>query len=136
MLLFKPYHVFPIISEDPKIQKTETRRIWKKCRVKIGAIHQCRLSYYDAPGFASVEITDVYEQPLGEMTEEATIREGGYTLPEYKKIWEIIGNRPWNPMEEVFVVEIQIAKVNLAQETIKKYETMYRAHMQALRGIA
>nr|WP_321349737.1 ASCH domain-containing protein [uncultured Methanoregula sp.] len=128
MLLFKPYHVAPIIDHN----KTETRRIWKKRRAKPGSIHFCRLAF-DHNYFAQVRILDVYEQTLGEMTAEAAKNEGGYTLCEYARLWQIINKTPLNPLEEVYVVEMQCTVVNLSSEDMEKYRSMYRAHMQALR---
>jgi hypothetical protein len=141
MLLFKPYHVFPIVMPAlPVMQrdaepKTETRRAWKKPRAKIGSTHKCRLKF-DENYFARVEILDVYEQPLGEMTELAALHEGGYTLEEYARIWQIINKAPLNPLEEVYVVEMRCIEVNISTEDLVKYGCMYRDHMQALRGAA
>lgn len=139
-LLFKPYHVFPIVASTlypmtvvPTRAKTETRRAWGKPRAKIGSTHLCRLDFTDNY-FAKVNIRDVYKQPLGEMTEEAAMNEGGYTLEEYGRLWQIINKKPLNPLEEVFVVEMLCVEVNLSQIQIEKYGCMYREHMQALRG--
>jgi hypothetical protein len=142
MLLFKPYHVFPIvcpllpiICEEQANPKTETRRAWTKPRAKVGSVHQCKLNFYD-PCFAKVEIRDVYEQPLGEMTKCAALREGGYTLDEYKRLWQIINKEPLNPLEEVFVVEMRCVEVNISSADLVRYGSMYRNHMQALRSEA
>jgi len=131
MLLFKPYHVAPIIDHD----KTETRRFWKKPRAKRGSIHFCRLRF-DHNYFGRVEILDVYEQPLGEMSEESAQAEGGYTLEEYARIWQIINKTPLNPLMEVFVVEMKCIEVNVNTDDLVKYRGMYRQHMQAIRSAA
>lgn len=142
MLLFKPYHVFPIVAPALPITfpehidpKTETRRSWAKPRAKVGAEHFCRLRF-DHNYFAKVEILDVYQQPLGEMTEEAARNEGGYTLIEYAHIWQIINGSLLNPAEEVYVVEMKCTEVNISTEDLLKYRSMYREHMQALRYAA
>lgn len=134
MLLFKPYHVFPILDGI----KTETRRTWEKPRAKAGSDHQCRTRMFSGKDdyFAIVDILDVYQQPLGEMTEEAARKEGGYTLAEYAHIWEIIGGSPLNPLEEVWVVEMALLVDHTTIEDLKKYGSMYREHMQALRAAA
>ena len=140
MILFKPYHVHPIvvIDEDPMIRKTQTRRVWKKQRAKIGSRHQCKTRMFTVKDdyFALVEILDVYEQPLGDMTEEDARAEGGYTLAEYARIWEIINKAPPNPLQEVFVVEMECVEVKISPSDLVKYGSMYREHMRALRGIA
>ncbi len=145
MLLFKPYHVFPVLAAtlspmDPlragcQVPKTETRRIWKKPRARVGAIHQCRTRMFSGKDdyFGKVEIRDIYEQSLGEMDEGSARNEGGYTLPEYQHIWEVIGKQPWNPLEEVFVVEMRCVDTHVSHEDLVKYRSMYREHMQAIR---
>ena len=84
--------------------------------------------------FGKVEIRDVYEQPLGEMDEGSARNEGGYTLPEYRHIWEVIGKRPWNPLEEVWVVEMLCVEVHVNPEDLGNYRSMYRDHMHAIRS--
>jgi hypothetical protein len=134
VILFKSYHIFPIVCEDPAIQKTETRRAWKKDRALVGSTHQCKTNFYD-PCFAKVEILDVYQQPLGEMTTSACRAEGGYSCGgEYTRLWQIINKEPLNPLEEVHVIEMECTEMNLTPSEVEKYETMYRMHMAALRG--
>lgn len=140
MLLFKPYHVGPIIAPALPIEmgipaKTETRRDWIKPRAKAGSVHQCKLNFYDKH-FAKVEIIDVYEQPLGEMSEESAQAEGGYSLAEYARIWQIINKVPLNPLMEVYVVEMKCIEVNVNTDDLVKYRSMYGEHMRALRGAA
>jgi hypothetical protein len=142
LLLFKPYHVFPLVAPTihpmagvPTPAKTETRRVWKKPRAKIGSTHLCRLDF-SANYFAKVDIRDVYKQPFGEMTEEAAMNEGGYTLEEYARLWRFINKKPLNLLEEVYVVEMLCVEVNLGPLEIEKYGCMYRDHMQALKGAA
>lgn len=86
--------------------------------------------------FGKVEIRDVYEQPLGEMDEGSARNEGGYTLAEYRRLWEIIGKKPWNPLETVYVVEMLCTEVHVSHEDLVKYRSMYREHMHALRSAA
>jgi len=55
-------------------------------------------------------VTDVYEQPLGEISEVDADREGGYTLAEFRETWEEInGEDSWDPTKEVWVVEFEYA---------------------------
>lgn len=52
-------------------------------------------------------VARVYTQRLGDMTEEDARKEGGYTLEEFKKVWEEINETPWNPDEVVYVYEFE-----------------------------
>lgn len=63
-----------------------------------------------------IRVIDVYEQLLGEMTEEDAVREGGYTLDEFREKWEEI-NDGWDPEQLVWVVEIEYAGDTDPRET-------------------
>jgi hypothetical protein len=117
------------------IAKTETRRVWKRKMANAGAVHQCRTLMYAGKDdyFGKVEILDIYEQPLGEMDEGSARNEGGYTLPQYRHIWEVICKQPWNPREEVYVVVMRCTEVHVSSEDLVKYRSMYREHMQTIR---
>ena len=52
-------------------------------------------------------ITKVYTQRLGDMSEEEALKEGGYSLEEFKKLWERI-NGSWNPDEVVVAYEFRL----------------------------
>ncbi len=108
MILFKKFHIEPIKAGT----KISTRRKGKK-RWREGSIHQCYTKLPFSKGgaipFAPVRIERVYEQSLGEMTEQDAKKEGGYTLDEFRKRWaEMHGF--WNPTETVWVVEFHLAR--------------------------
>lgn len=105
MLLFKEWHMKAI----QKGEKTQTRRVWKESynKPKKGSIHQAKTclickEYY----FAKLEILDVYQERLGDITPEDALKEGGYTVEEFKRIWIGI-NGEWNPDLMVWVVEFK-----------------------------
>lgn len=106
-LLHKPRHV-PLIFVTR--EKTETRRIWddEKNRPRVGSVHIITTEYYqrreEAAGW--VRILDVYQEPLGAMTEEDFEAEGGYTEEEFKAVWRDI-NGEWDPEQIVDVVEYE-----------------------------
>ena len=72
MLLFKPEHVQPILDG----RKTETRRIWKKQRAKVGSVHLAKTKMLSKEYFAKIKILDVYQERLINITEEGARREG------------------------------------------------------------
>jgi len=105
MLLFKKEHLEPIYSG----LKTQTRRLWKKQRVKVGAIHQIKLKLFDKKNYGRVIITDVKKEKLLDITEEDAKSEGGYNRKTYLEKWfEITPSSPPNP--EVFVVNFKFKK--------------------------
>ena len=46
---------------------------------------------------------------LGDFTPEDAKREGGYTLPEFKKVWEQIHDQEWDDSETVYVIKFEVA---------------------------
>jgi hypothetical protein len=73
MLLFKPEHV-PLILEKTK---TETRRIWKKRRCKVGSIHKAKTQMLSKEYFAKLKILDCHKEEFRCITEEGAKAEGG-----------------------------------------------------------
>jgi hypothetical protein len=107
MILFKPCHVEPILNGT----KTQTRR---KCnglpRWKLGSIHQCQTQLFKNDSvFAKVRIIGVDYEYLGVITEQDAMAEGGYTIDEYKKVWEEI-NGKWDYYTRVWVIDFELVE--------------------------
>jgi hypothetical protein len=86
MLLFKPEHVKPVDSG----LKTETRRIWKKKRCKVGSIHKAKTKMLSKNYFALLKIKAVWKEEFHCITEEGARKEGGYTRDAFiDKFFEI-----------------------------------------------
>jgi uncharacterized protein YqfB (UPF0267 family) len=109
-MIFQEHHREQIRSGD----KTMTRRGWDSNQVTPGKTYRATLGGNVDQGMlversdcdCFIRVTDVYEQPLGEMSEVDADREGGYTLDELKETWEAInGEDSWDPTKEVWVVE-------------------------------
>lgn len=103
MILFKPYHIFPILIG----LKTETRRTWEKPRVKIGSIQKAKTRMISKAYFARLRILAVYQQRLGDMTEQDAYEEGGYTLEGYKQAFQKIYGE-WDENMIVYVVKFEV----------------------------
>ena len=59
--------------------------------------------------FADLDILNIYRKKLSEFDENDAMREGGYTLDEFKELWkELHGD--WNPNESVYVIQFKIAR--------------------------
>jgi len=102
MLLFKPEHVDPILTGE----KTQTRRIWKKPRAKIGSIHLAKITMLSKEYFAKLKIMDVRKERLGDITEADAQAEGGYTVDTFRQVWTLI-NGSWEPDTMVYVVTFE-----------------------------
>lgn len=99
-MLFKPPHIVMIDNGT----KTETRRIWKRPHAKRGGEYRAKTKMMSKEYFMIIRATIVYQQRIGDMTEENARNEGGYTLEEYKKVWRDI-NGKWDDDLYVYVVE-------------------------------
>lgn len=103
-ILFQDRHL-PLIREGAK---TATRRDWaenygrpKPGRV-YGAVTEMFVEAADVECW--IRISDVYRQPLGEMTGRDFDAEGGYSEDEFREIWvDLHGD--WDPDLVVDVVE-------------------------------
>ncbi len=106
-MLFKPEHVEPIMCG----RKTQTRRVWKRCRAKVGAVHKAKLEMLSRDYFALLRITGVRQERLGEISEADAKAEGGYTVESYRQEWiEINGAGAWDPDLVVYVVDFVVVK--------------------------
>ena len=107
MLLFKSKHIEPILNGT----KVETRRIWKRQRVKVGSIHQCRTQMLNKEScFARVRILDVKMQRLNDMTEEEAHREGYQSKHEYLLSFAEINKLEQLPNDELYAVTFEVVK--------------------------
>lgn len=112
MLLFKPYHA-KLIQEGIK---TQTRRIWKKPRCKIGSIHKAKTKMLSKDYFAELFIVDVHKEFLLDISEKDAWKEGGYTKEQFLRIWDEI-----NPIHlSKSNPEVYVISFNQTQESIKE----------------
>jgi hypothetical protein len=77
MFLFKEYFMHLIA----KGLKTQTRRLHKRARAKIGAVHQCRTKLFGEP-FAYIKILRVWQEKLEDISQEDVYAEGLDMTPE------------------------------------------------------
>lgn len=107
-LLFKPPHI-PLIRDG---KKTATRRDWAENypRPKPGSIRMAVTEMFtsDEECDCYIRVTDVYEEPLGELDQEDARKEGGYGIDDFREAWEQInGEGSWDPDMVVDVVEFE-----------------------------
>lgn len=103
-MLFKPEHIEMI----KKGEKTQTRRNWKKRMAKKDGIYKVKTQMLSKEYHCKIKVTkDPYKQRLGDINTYDALEEGGYTLNEYKEIWESI-NGSWDDEMEVDVIEFEL----------------------------
>jgi len=102
VILFRPEHVGLILDK----RKTETRRLWKVCRVRVGRIYQARTELFGKP-FAYIRVDGIWQEQLGRISKESVMAEGYDSLEAFKEIWvKINGN--WDPDDIVWVVKFSV----------------------------
>ena len=107
MMMFQPEHVAPILSG----RKTETRRLWKSQRVKVGSIQKAKLKMFSKDSFAHIRILGVWQERLGDISEESVWAEGYDTLEEYKGVLERVNKRRhlvWDDDLAVWAVKFEL----------------------------
>lgn len=72
MLSFSRESARKILNGD----KTETRRFWEKCRVKVDSLQQAKCEGWYAAPFALLKVVKVWQEALAELDIEAVRREG------------------------------------------------------------
>ena len=80
MIIFRQRFIAPILAG----RKTQTRRLWKKARVRIGGIYEGR-TYRAGKPFVRLHVLDVERERLGNISEEDAVREGYETSAEFLK---------------------------------------------------
>lgn len=103
MILFKPCHVEMIKAGA----KTQTRRVWKRPRAKVGSIHKVKTVMLSKDYHCKIRILDVRRERLGDISEDDARAEGGYTVAEYIEIWKAI-NGVFDPDQLVYVVDFEV----------------------------
>ncbi len=88
MMLFKPEHV-PMVLDGTK---TETRRIWKRQRAKVGSIHLAKTKMLSKDYFARLRILSVHQEPLLNISEEGAKAEGYSSREGYLEAFYRINN--------------------------------------------
>jgi ParB family chromosome partitioning protein len=102
-LPFRLSHMEPIL----KGTKTQTsRKGIPDPKVKVGA--RVHAAVWE-PHVADLIITLIERKRLADFTELDAEREGGYTLEEFKKVWQNIHGE-WNENEVVYVIHFSLAK--------------------------
>lgn len=106
-MLFKDYHI-PMIRSG---SKTATRREWERRQAVPGNAYIASTEMFTSHEEADcyIRVDDVYEQPLGDMTDADAQAEGDYeTLEEFRDGYEAVyGEGSWDDEKVVWVVEFE-----------------------------
>lgn len=106
MILFKDYHIKPILRG----RKTQTRRAWKRQRVKIGSIQKVKTHVLSTEYHCKIRILEVHQERLGDISADDVYAEGYSSLDEYVDAWIEI-NGFFNPDQIVYVVTFEFVSI-------------------------
>jgi len=102
-LIFREEHI-SMIREGVK---TQTRRLHKH-PLKVGKIYQVKRSWVKYTDI-HILITRRYRQRLGDITPTEALKEGNFTVEEFREVWKRI-NGSWDPYTVVWVYEFRLWK--------------------------
>jgi hypothetical protein len=102
-MLFKLEHVEPILSGSV----TQIRKNWGKPMAKVGSVHKAKTALFSKESFASIRITGLRKERLGEISLEDVYKEGYDDLESYKAAWKrSVG--VWDPNIMVYIVNFEL----------------------------
>lgn len=106
-ILFKPEHIPPILSG----QKTQTRRLWTRWRVKEGGLYWAQTKLFEPLSrFARIKCLRRWKEPLGAISREDALAEGAESIEHYFQIFrQINGDVPLDTT--VCAVEFRVAEI-------------------------
>ncbi|UTF56030.1 ASCH domain-containing protein [Natronosalvus rutilus] len=106
-MLFKDYHMEQIRSGS----KTVTRREWERRQAKPDGVYIASTEMFTSHDEADcyIRVDDVYQQALGDMTDEDARAEGDYEdLADFRAGYELVyGEGSWDPEKVVWVIEFE-----------------------------
>jgi len=102
-LMFKKHHLKMVLDGT----KTMTRRVHKR-PLKAGRVYQLKRDWYHMID-ERIKILRVFQERLGDISEEDARKEGGYTIEQFKEVWRDI-TEAWTPDLEVTVYEFEVVE--------------------------
>ena len=113
MILFKEKHVAPILNGE----KTQTRRLWPHgCRVKLNSIHIAKTAMMDPmSAFARIQISDVFQESLLDITIDDATAEGYPTIQSYLDTFATINRLDQIPMNEIRKIKVWVVKFEVVE---------------------
>ncbi len=82
-VLFKPYLVEPILNGT----KTQVRRLWNRCLVKVGGTYKAKTSFSSNSTVAALLITCTKIEKLGRIDRDGIKKGACRSLEHFKEIW-------------------------------------------------
>lgn len=112
MILFQKEHIKPILEG----KKTQTRRLWKKPRVKVGSIHKAKVRLFDKKCFAKLRILDIWRHNLWFMSLKEVRAEGYDSREEFYDAFCKINKIERDIEKGIIVWAVEFEVVNFKKE--------------------
>lgn len=87
-------------------RKTQTRRLHSRL-LRVGHIYAIQVSRVESTGYY-IKITNVYQQRLGDVSEDEAAKEGFDNLEEFKETWIRISGS-WDSEMKVVVYDFELS---------------------------
>lgn len=99
-------------------RKVTTRRKWKKNKqgkvvapYKPGREYKAQERMFTSDYFAMIEVTNISEGILADMTQDDVYREGYRTEAEFKAAWAHIHEEPYNALQKVWGIDFEVTQI-------------------------
>jgi len=103
---------FRLGNVEAVLNETKTQISLKGLDSKIRKDSTVQADLYE-PHFADLRVRDILRKRLGDFTDDDAKREGGYSLEQFKRLWEeTYGEGSWDPDERVDVVRFEVVGLN------------------------
>ena len=105
------------IGKIQRREKTQTRRVSKTWRAKVGSIHQIRAKLF-GPSHCRIKVLRRWEEPLGAISDADAMAEGGYSREDYiRGFCEMHRARGVTPETAVKCYEFELVEESLSIST-------------------
>lgn len=117
-MLFKPEHIEPILAG----RKTETRRLWKTPHAKVGSVQKCKTEMISLNYFAKIQIGDVHQEALLNISDAGAIAEGYANRMEYFQAFFRINKIPVPKQEAALHTIIYVVGFKCVENHFHEYQ--------------
>lgn len=113
-------------------QKTETRQMWAKVKVKPGVVYVAKDEGWMRPGFAKIRVLAVFREPLAMVDGEAAKREGFASVDEFLEEFLRLNSKKVGGAKSL--LDVNLEKLLSVEPFVVRFEVVER--MESVRKLA
>lgn len=108
MVLFTDYSAAYIIAK----RKWQTRRLWKKPRVRAGGKYYCQLNLRKESRFATIRVISIEEWDGKTISKEDAIAEGYDTPEDFMEVYRELNAHNWEDETRThYAIEFEVLEI-------------------------